>query len=89
VLFKQTLPDWLGIATLHTAVSRGDIRGRDVVAALATPAGWRLLLGQALTLLVAAVVLGGLALVMRWLWRTQARPSPARTWPEVEGVAKP
>jgi hypothetical protein len=74
VLFKQTLPESLGIATLHTAVSRGDIRGRTVLATLATPAGWRLLLGQALILLVAAVVIGSLAFVMRWLWLTPARP---------------
>ena len=48
VLFKETLPGWLGVETLHTAVSRGDVSARDVLALLATRAGVRLALGQAL-----------------------------------------
>jgi hypothetical protein len=83
VLFKETLPAWLGIATLHTAVSRGDVHGRDVIAVLATPGGWRLALGQALTLVVAAAVIGTLALVTRWLWLT---PGSAGTLHELGGV---
>jgi len=86
VLFKETLPAWLGIETLHTAVSHGAIRGRDVLAALATPSGWRLALGQALTLVVAALVVGALALVMRWLWLTQERPGPAESLHVLGGV---
>ena len=73
VLFKETLPAWLGIETLHTAVSRPDVSARDVLASLATAAGWRLVLGQALVLLVAAAVFGAMALLIRRLWS----PAPA------------
>jgi hypothetical protein len=75
VLFKETLPAWLGIETLHTMVSRADVSARDVLAMLATPVGWRLALDQALVLALAAVVFAVLALVIRRAWS----PPPATT----------
>ena len=77
VLFKETLPAWLGIDTLHITVSRGDVSARDVVAMLGAPAGWRLVLGQALTLALAAVVFGAMALAIRRLWSCPAVEAPA------------
>jgi hypothetical protein len=72
VLFKETLPSWLGIETLHTAVSRDDVTAHDVLASLGTPAGLRLVLGQALVLAVAALVFGAMALAIRRLWSSPA-----------------
>jgi len=56
---------------------RSDVSARDVVAMLGAPGGWRLVLGQALTLALAAVVFGALALVMRRLWSCPAIEAPA------------
>lgn len=74
VLFKETVPAWLGIDTLHTAVSRGDVHARDLLSALGTPHGWRLALGQVIVLVLAAVVLGAMALGIRRLWSSPAPP---------------
>ena len=84
VLFKETLPGWLGVETLHTAVSRGDVSARDVLALLATRAGVRLALGQALVVMLAAGVFATLALAIRRLWSS----SPAALAPAAEPVAR-
>jgi hypothetical protein len=72
VLFKETLPAWLGVETLHTAVGRGDVSAHDVVALLATRAGAWLALGEALVALLAAAVFATLALAIRRLWSSSA-----------------
>ena len=84
VLLKETLPAWLGIETLHTMVARGDVSARDVLVLLATPAGWRLALGQALVLAVAAAIFAGLALVLRAVWS----PPPSPLTPAAEPLAR-
>ena len=84
VLFKETLPAWLGIETLHTMVARGDVSARDVLALLATPAGWRLALGQALVVTVAAATFAGLALALRAVWS----PPRAPLTPAAEPLAR-
>jgi hypothetical protein len=68
VLFKETLPAWLGIETLHTMLGHAEVTARDVIALLAAPAGWRLALNQVLVAAVAAVVFLSLAWVIRRLW---------------------
>ncbi|HEU5194282.1 MAG TPA: hypothetical protein VFW70_06040 [Methylomirabilota bacterium] len=73
VLFKETLPAWLGLETLHTAVSRPDVSAHDVLISLASSSGWRLVLGQTVVLLLAAAVFGTMALLIRRLWT----PPPA------------
>jgi hypothetical protein len=75
VLFKETLPGGLGIETLHTMLSRPEVTGRDLVAMLATPAGWRLVLNQALVVVLAAAVFAAAAAAIHRLW---ARATVAR-----------
>ena len=84
VLFKEMLPAWLGLETLHTMVSRSDVSARDVVVILATPAGWRLALDQALVEALAVAVFTVVAAVIHRLWRPATRatrvvgPLPSR-----------
>jgi len=68
VLFKETLPAALGLETLHTTLGRPDVTGRDLVAMLATPAGWRLALNQAFVVVVAAGVFAAVAGVIHRRW---------------------
>jgi hypothetical protein len=72
VLFKETLPTSLGVDTLHTTLARAEVTAPDLVAMLATPAGWRLALNQAL---VAAVAAGAFAAVAGLIYRLWARPA--------------
>lgn len=74
VLLKETLPAWLGIETLHTLVSRADVSAGDVLALLATPAGWRLALQHALVQALGAATLAVIALAVRRLWRRPSTP---------------
>ncbi len=69
VFFKEALPAWLGVDTLHTMVSRADVTADDVLRMLPTPAGLALAVHQALFLLLNALVLVGIALILRRLWR--------------------
>jgi hypothetical protein len=84
VLLKETLPAWLGIETLHTTVARGDVSARDVLALVATPAGGRLALGQALVVTIGVGLFAGLALVLRAVWS----PAPVALAPSAEPVAR-
>jgi len=68
VLFKETLPAALGLETLHTMLGRPEVTGRDLLAMLATPAGWRLALNQAFVVVVAASVFAAVAGVIHRLW---------------------
>lgn len=69
VFFKEALPARLGVDTLHTMVSRADVTADDVLRMLPTPAGLALAVHQALFLLLNALVLVGIALILRRLWR--------------------
>ena len=71
VLFKETLPAAVGLETLHTMLARPDVTGRDLLALLATPAGWRLALDQMLVVAVTGAVVALVAVLIRRLW---ARP---------------
>ena len=73
VLFKETLPGWLGLETLHTTLGRPEVTGRDLLAMLATPAGWRLALNQVFVIVVAAGAFAAVAAVTHRLW---SRPRP-------------
>ncbi len=68
VLFKETLPAALGLETLHTTLARADVTGRELLAMLATAAGWRLALNQAFVIAVAAGVFAAAAGVIHRLW---------------------
>jgi hypothetical protein len=69
VLFKEALPAWLGVDTLHTVVSRADVTAADVLRMLPTTAGLALATHQALFLLLNVSVLVGIAWILRRLWR--------------------
>jgi hypothetical protein len=69
VLFKEALPSWLGVDTLHTVVSRADVTAADVLRMLPTPAGLALAANQVLFLLLNALVLVGIAWILHRLWR--------------------
>ena len=73
VLFKETLPAALGLETLHTMLGRPEVTGRDLLAMMATPAGWRLALNQVFVVVVAAGVFAAVAGVIHRLW---SRPQP-------------
>jgi hypothetical protein len=75
VLFKETLPAALGLETLHTLLGRADVGVRDLPALLATSAGWRLALNQALVTAAGVLVLGAIAWIVSRLW---SHPVPAR-----------
>jgi hypothetical protein len=72
VLFKETLPAWLGIETLHTTLAREDVTAHDLVRMLATPAGWRLAANQALVLAMGLAVFAAVAVVIRRVWAPRA-----------------
>jgi hypothetical protein len=84
VLIKETLPSALGFETLHTTLGRADVTARDLVAMLATPAGWQLALNQALVVVLGAAVFAMAAALVRRLWaramvvRAMAPPALAR-----------
>jgi hypothetical protein len=84
VLIKETLPAALGFETLHTTLGRADVTARDLVAMLATPAGWQLALNQALVVVLGAAVFAMAAALVHRLWaratvvRAVAPPALAR-----------
>jgi hypothetical protein len=75
-LFKEALPAWFGIDTLHTVVSRPDVSARDLMRMLPTAEGVRLARNQAALLAVNAAVAAGVALVVRRMWRAPAVVEP-------------
>jgi hypothetical protein len=75
-LFKEGLPAWLGIDTLHTLVSRPDVSARDVLRMLPSAEGLRLARNQAALLAVNLAVAAGVALVVRRMWRAPALVEP-------------
>jgi hypothetical protein len=74
VLLKETLPTALGLETLHTTLARADVGAGDLPALLATVAGRRLVLNQAVLGAAGVLVLAAIAWVVGRLW---ARPAPA------------
>jgi len=74
VLFKEALPAWLGVETVHTLVSRADVTATDVARMLATPAGIAPAAYQALFLALNAIALAGIALILRRVWREHMGP---------------
>jgi hypothetical protein len=68
VLFKEALPVWLGLDTLHTVVSRPDVSARDLLYLLPTDEGLRLVRNQAFFFSVNLAVLGSLFWLIKKLW---------------------
>ncbi|HET7342852.1 MAG TPA: hypothetical protein VFL90_15415 [Methylomirabilota bacterium] len=80
VLFKEILPRWIGLDTLHTLLGRREITGAELPALLGTVRGWRLVGNQLLMLLTFGVALGIVGVVLRLLWKpagtARLRPAP-------------
>lgn len=72
VLFKETLPAWAGIDTLHTTLARADVSGRELPGMLATSHGWRLVVNQLLVGAAAAAVFAATAGVLHRVWTREA-----------------
>jgi hypothetical protein len=72
VLFKETLPAWAGIDTLHTTLARDDVRGGDLAGMLATSRGWRLVGNQILVAAATAAVLAAVAGAIHRVWTREA-----------------
>jgi hypothetical protein len=72
VLFKETLPAWAGIDTLHTTLARADVSWRDVPGLLASSAGWRLAVNQLLVGATTAAVFAATAWVLHRIWTREA-----------------
>jgi hypothetical protein len=72
VLFKETLPAWAGIDTLHTTLARPDVHGRDLAWMLTTPAGWRLVGNQVLVGTATAAVFAVVAAALHRVWSRRA-----------------
>ena len=68
VLFKEALPVWLGLDTLHTVVSRPDVSAEDLLRLLPTPEGFILIRNQLIFLVLNLAVLCCLAWFLRKLW---------------------
>jgi hypothetical protein len=69
VLFKEALPGWLGMDTLHTVVSRPDVSAADLLGMLSTHAGLVLARNQALFVALNLLVLAGIAWTLTRIWR--------------------
>ena len=77
VLFKEALPAWTGLDTLHTVVARPDVSARDLLARLPTPEGLTLTLHQVLFFLLNALTLLGVSRLIARVWRPRALEVPA------------
>ncbi len=73
VFFKEALPTWLGLDTLHTVVSRPDVSAEDVLRLLPTREGMELVRNQLVMLSANVVVLGGVIWILRRWWRGQGK----------------
>lgn len=77
VLFKEALPAWTGLDTLHTVVARPDVSARDLLARLPTREGLTLTLHQALFFLLNALALLGVGRLVARVWRERRVEVPA------------
>jgi len=77
VLFKEALPAWTGLETLHTLVAKPDVSASDLLARLPTREGLVLTLHQALFLVANALALLGVGHCVARLWREQPLEVPA------------
>jgi hypothetical protein len=73
VLFKEALPAWLGLDTLHTVLSRPEVGASDLLRLLPTAEGVRLAGNQLLLLGVNLLVLGGIAWFLLRIWKGEKR----------------
>ena len=69
VLFKEALPAWTGLDTLHTVVARPEVSARDLLGRLPTSEGLTLMLHQGLFFVLNALALLGVGRLVAWLWR--------------------
>ena len=72
VLFKEALPAWTGLDTLHTVVARPDVSARDLLARLPTREGLTLTLHQVLFFLLNALTLLGVSRLIARVWRPRS-----------------
>ena len=77
VLFKEALPVWTGLDTLHTVVARPDVSARDLLARLPTLEGLTLTLHQVLFFILNALTLLGVSRLIARVWRPRALEVPA------------
>jgi hypothetical protein len=77
VLFKEALPLWTGLETLHTVVARPEVSARDLLARLPTPEGLRLALHQALFFVLNALALLAVGGIVARVWRARPVEAPA------------
>jgi len=77
VLFKEALPAWTGLDTLHTVVARPDVSARELLARLPTREGLTLTLHQALFFLLNALALLGVGRLVARVWRERRVEVPA------------
>ena len=73
VVFKEALPRWLGVDTLHTVLSRPDVSASDLLRLLPTAEGARLAGNQLLLLGANLLVLGGIAWFLLRLWKKEEK----------------
>jgi hypothetical protein len=73
VLFKEALPVWLGLDTLHTVLSRPEVGASDLLRLLPTAEGARLAGNQLLLLGANLLVLGGVAWFLLRLWKKEEK----------------
>ena len=77
VLFKETLPAWLGVETLHTMIVRPDVSAADVLRMLPTRDGLLLARNQLVMLLLNLAALALAGALVRMLWRAPSLDNAA------------
>lgn len=77
VFFKEALPTWIGLPTLHTVVARPEVTARDLLARLPTREGLTLALHQALFVVLDALTLLGVGGLVARVWRPRPLEAPA------------
>jgi len=77
VLFKEALPAWTGLETLHTVVARPEVSARDLLARLPTREGLTLTLHQTLFLGLNVLALLGIGRLVTRVWRPHVVEVPA------------
>jgi hypothetical protein len=76
VFFKEALPAWTGLETLHTMVSRPEVSAGDLLARLSSGQGLHLVVHQALFLGLNAAALLGVGWLIARVWRPRALEVP-------------